>query len=194
MGVSAGAGSGAAGPAGALAAVVVVVVPASGGAASVVGMVSARGAASAASAAVVLEAAGAAGSPSPDVPPPQPATSNASRAAAASPPRSAGRQRRERARWGRSVDSGRSDWRPGAGLGTKPKLEHAGNSGHRPVAAASSETSVKWVTVAGTTPNARVAPSVSASAERSENGTPMRPAAAISSVGFSNHMRAAILP
>ena len=201
-------------------AVAVVVVPASGGAASVlavvvavmvagaaavvVGMVSAGGAAGAASAAVALESPDVTDAPPPDDPPPHPPTANASAAAAASPPCNTWRQRPERAHRRPDVDSGRSDSRPKASVGTKPKLEQVGGSGHRPgpaagrgqpaAATASNETSVKRVTVAGTTPKARVAATVNPRAERSENGTAMRPAAAASSVGRSNHMRAAILP
>ena len=90
--------------------------------------------------------------------------------------------------------SGRCVRRPSAGVATTATLEQPGRGGYRPVTVASSETSVKWVTVAGTTPKTRVAATVNASAERSENGTAMRPASPNSAAGFSNHMRAAILP
>ena len=126
-----------------------------------------------------------------------PATSASTAAAAETPPTTLrGRSPKDRAHTPRRPGdaSGRCGWRPSAGVGTKPTLEQPGGGGYRPVATASSETSVKRVTVAGTTPKTRVAATVSPSAERSENGTAMRPASPNSAAGLSNHMRAAILP
>ncbi len=188
-----------------------VAVPGAGAAAGTVAVVAAEDGAGAASASVALGASDLTGSPAEDDSPAQLPTVKARTAAATSPQCSDRRQRRRRVRWELDVDSGRSGPRPRASEGTQSKLEQLDGSGWGPVAGdteragqrqgrnqpattARSETSVKWVTVAGTTPKASVAATVSASAERNENGTGMRPAAAASSLGFSNHMRAAILP